>query len=117
MKISVNITIPRYVEEQTILKECTHLLGTFLDLCENSPEQICESNLHTFFDAYTHMEAIQQKLSLSKWPNGQEFSRIAKNVLDECKSRFDELEISIQHEYDDGHIEKLKGFEKIRAAF
>ena len=117
MKITVNITIPRYAEEQTILKECTHSLELFLDLCENSPERVSESELQTFFDTYARIEAVQQELSLSKWPNGQEFSKIARDVLDKCKSRFDELGISIKCEYDNGHVAKLKGFEEIRSEF
>ena len=116
-KINIELTIPRYREEQAILKECARLLGAFLDLCENSPDRICESDVQSFFDTFTRMEAIQDELSSSKWPNGRELSNVAKDCLNTAKSRFDELGICIQCVYNNDHTERLTGFEQIRTVF
>jgi hypothetical protein len=114
---NISFSIPRYREEQSVLKECARSLDAFLDLCENAPEKIREPDLQSFFDTYTQMETIQKELSLSEWPNGREISNVAKDILMRIKSKFDELGICIQCEYDNNNVEILKGFDKIRTVF
>ena len=116
-KINLTISIPRFNEEQSAIKENTRLVGAFLDLCENSPDQVVESDIQSFFDAYGRLEAIYQELVLSEWAHGRDLSRVVKDVLATTKSAFDDLDISVQCRYDNDHTESLIGFEQIRKVF
>lgn len=116
-EFSINISIPRFAEEQSLIKEKAQLLSSFLELCEKAPGSIIESDLQSFFDAYAQVEAIRHELSSSKWAHGREISKVADDILTASKAKFDELGICIQCAYDSENIEKLKGFEQIRAVF
>ena len=116
-EIKLTISVPRFKEEQSVISENTRLLSEFLELCENSPDKIIESDLQSFFDAYTRLETIHQELASSSWAHGRDMSKIVKDVLTTSKSTFDDLGVSIQCVYDNDSIERLKGFEQIRAVF
>lgn len=48
-EFSINLSIPRFTEEQSLIKEKTQLLSSFLELCEMAPDSIIESDLQSFF--------------------------------------------------------------------
>ena len=116
-EINLTISIPRFKEEQSIISENTRLLNEFLELCENSPTRIVESDLQSFFDAYAQLETIHKELASSSWAHGRDMNKIVEDVLVTSKSAFDDLGISVQCVFDNDRIEKLSGFEKIRDVF
>ena len=113
-EINLSFSVPQFAEEKASIQQCAQLMGTFLDLCDNSPQLVVESELRSFFDTYRKLENIQIRLSRSKWAHAHELGKSANKVLEECKTKFDDLGICVNCEYREDNIQKLKGFEQIR---
>ena len=116
-EFSIDISIPRFKEEQTVIRESAQLLNSFLELCEKAPDSVIESDLQLFFDTYRRLDAIHQDLSSSKWSHGCEMGNVAETILMTSKSKFDDLGICIQCAFDNDRVEMLKGFDQICAVF